>query len=370
MKQDTIFFSCGDRSADNYLSLLLQKLSHLTDNVKFSVLAGEKSKPFAHVFLANVVDFDAHGFFSPFTQFYRFLKLYFIVKQYIRMEKPKLVVLLDFYGFNINIARIAKKLGCKVVYYITPQVWASRMNRVKKIKRYVDYVINILPFESKIFVEKGVNAFYFGHPMVELINFTTQKSNIIGLFPGSRKQVIKWNLPVMLKIVQFFLNNYSKEYEFVIFGFDKYEKLYKNIVQKFLSKNFRQYIKIQTSSDKRTEIVFALTVSGTVSLENVFYNIPMVVIYNLPWIMYFLLKRIVYVKHISLPNLILNDKVVPEFIKNKINIKEICDYMEAILSDNEERNKVLNRYSLIRKILGENKDVSLNVASKLLQSLS
>lgn len=373
MKKYTIFFSCGDRSADNYLSLLLHNLSRLTNDVNFVVLGGEKSKPFADKFLEDVVSYDAHGFFSPFSQFYKFVKLYLLVRKFIKTNLPNLVVLLDFYGFNIRVAKIAKKFGCKVVYYITPQVWASRMYRVNKIKKYVDYVINVLPFEPQIFMNKGIKVFYFGHPITDIIteDNNTKNAELIGLFPGSRKQVIQWNLPYMLNIVQVFLNNYSKQYKFVIFGFDKYKKLYNELIYKHLTKEYHQYVSIQPSTNElRKKIIFAITVSGTVCLENVFYNIPMVVIYNLPRLMYWLLKKLVYTSYIALPNIILNEQVVPEFIKDKIDVEQICEYIHTVLSDNDKKEKMLSRFDTIKQLLGKNKNVSFNVATKLLEILN
>ncbi|MCS7228024.1 MAG: hypothetical protein NZ839_03560, partial [Endomicrobia bacterium] len=204
MKRYSILFCCGDTSADTYLALLLERLTKLSPEVKKIVIGGEKSQLLADRFLVNLVNYDAHGFFSPFTQFLKFLKLIAYIKKYIKNNKINIAVLLDYYGLNIHIAKLCKKFGVKVIYYITPQIWASRFYRIKKIKKYVDYVINIYPFEQKIFLSHNIKSFYFGHPIVDIFdnyrNFQQNKSLTIGLFPGSRKQVIKWNLPIMLKI--------------------------------------------------------------------------------------------------------------------------------------------------------------------------
>jgi lipid-A-disaccharide synthase len=372
MKEHKIFFICGDRSADNYLSLLLKNIKQIDPQIKTIVVAGEKSKIFADKFVVDLVSYDAHGFFSPFTKFAKFVHLIKKIKDIIKKEKPSLVVLIDYYGFNICVAKIAKKLGIKTVYYITPQVWASRKYRIKKIKKYIDFVINIYPFEPRLFSSYGIKSFYFGHPIVDVINDEKnyQKTNTIGIFPGSRKQVIKWNLPIMLKVVENFIKKYTDSYNFVIFGFEKYKKIYEKIIINNLDEKYIKYIELNTQkNDIRKKISLALSVSGTVVLENVFYDIPTVVVYNLPILMFLLLKKIVYVKYISLPNILLNKEVIPEFIRNKIDIEKICLSMNEMLNDKNKINDLLSEYQKIKEMLVQQKNVSFLVAKKIIEYL-
>ena len=369
MKEYKIFFICGDRSADNYLSLLLKNIKQISSEIKTIVVAGENSKLFADNFVIDLVSYDAHGFFSPFTKFIKFVNLAKKIKYIIKKEKPSLVVLIDFYGFNIRVAKIAKKYGIKTVYYITPQVWASRMYRIKKIKKYIDFVINIYPFETQLFSSYGIKAFYFGHPITDLIENTQtyQKTNIIGIFPGSREQVIKWNLPIMLKIVENLIRQ-CNSLKFIIFGFEKYRKIYENIIKKYLERKYQNYVQLDTQKDDlRKRICFAISVSGTVVLENIFYNIPTVVVYNLPILMYLLLKKIVHVKYISLPNILLNKEIIPEFIKNKINVEEICVYIIDMLNNVCKQESLLADYKKVKEVLIQNKNVSYLVAKKIVE---
>ncbi len=370
MKEYKIFFVCGDRSADNYLSILLKNIKQLSPQIKTIVIGGEKSKSFADRFVVDLVSYDAHGFFSPFTKFIKFFNLAKKINNVIKKEQPSLVVLMDYYGFNIRVAKIAKKYSIKTIYYITPQVWASRKYRIKKIKKYIDFVINIYPFETQLFSYYKIKTFYFGHPIVDIIENVQiyQKTNIIGIFPGSRKQVIKWNLPVMLKIVQNFIKNYSDKYKFVIFGFEKYKKVYDKIIKTNLEIKYQKYIQINTQNDNlRKEICFAISVSGTVILENIFYNIPTVVVYNLPTLMYLLLKKIVYVKYISLANILLGEEVIPEFVKTKIDFNKICSYIIDMLNDKTKLESLFAKYKKIKEILCQNKNVSLFIAKKIIE---
>ncbi len=366
-----ILFVCGDRSAEIYLGLILDNISKIAPQVKKIVIAGENTKNLADQFVEDLVSYDAHGFFSPFTQLIKFIKLLNKVKKLLLQEKINLVVLLDYYGFNIRIAKLAKKLGLSVIYYITPQVWASRKYRVKKIRKYIDFVINIYPFEQDLFSKNGVKAFYFGHPIVDVlkdVQIIQKDPSLAGIFPGSREQVIKWNLPIMLKILQEYIElGVGKDKKFIIFGFKKYHKLYQHIINKNLKKEYHQNIDFCYSNkdEIRKKIYFAISVSGTVVLENVFYEIPTIVVYNLPLIMYLLIKGIAYVKFISLPNIILNKEVNPEFIKS-INPKEVSLYIEKIYADRLYFDNLINEYREIKKILYFSTNVSEQVARKII----
>lgn len=372
LEKNKILFSCGDRSADIYLSLILKNLKELYPDVKSIVLGGEKSQNFSSEFIENLVSYDAHGFFSPFKLIFKFLNVFKKVKNILK-EGVDAVVLLDYYGFNIRIAKLAKKYRSKVIYYILPQVWATRKYRIKKIKKYVDYAITIFPFEKEFFVKEGIKADYFGHPMVDIIStiryfdIEEKEEKIIGLFPGSRKQVIKWNLPEMLKITKYYLGHCNKEQKFYLFGFEKYDKLYRKIFNKYLNYKERNNIKIIYNNEFRDKIYLALAVSGTNLLENVFYHIPTIVIYKLPLLMYFLIKKIIYVNTISLPNIILKEKIVPEFIQKDINIKEICWKIDSLMNDKYQRKLISNRYDKIKFLLTEQKNVSLKVTEKIME---
>ncbi len=378
MNNYKILFSCGDRSADKYLCELLKKLNKINLNIEKYVLGGENSKPFCDNFVADVVSYDAHGFFSPFVLFKKFLQLIKKIKK-ILFKKIDLVVLLDYYGFNIKIAKLAKKYNIPVLYYITPQVWATRKYRLKKIKKYVDYVINIYPFEPQLYKQYGITTEYYGHPIMDIVKPSISESkkykNLVGIFPGSRAQVIKWNLPQMLKIAEYYFRNYDNNTKFIIFGFPQYEKLYKKIITKFQSTcqstDFLCNVNISYNSEYRDKIIFAISVSGTVVLENVLYNIPTVVVYKLPFIMYWLIKIIIAksLNYISLPNIILDKFVVPEFIQY-IDIKKVCEYINSVLADADRYQKITLEFDKIKSILkNPNSSVTDKVVEKICKIL-
>jgi len=367
-EKNKILFSCGDRSADNYLSLILKNLQVLYPNLESVVLGGERSAHFAKKFVENLVSYDAHGFFCSVSVLFKLIALLKEVKRIIK-EGVDAVVLLDYYGFNIRVAKIAKKYNFKIIYYIPPQIWASRKYRIKKIKKYADYVITIYPFEKELYLQNSIKTDFFGHPIVDIISSDEYPSNknIIGLFPGSRGQVIKWNLPEMLKIVNFYIRNYSKEKKFFIFGFEKYKILYEKTIEKYLSKEFKDSIEVIYDGKFRDSVYLAISVSGTNVLENLFYNIPTVVIYKMPTLLYLFLKKIVYVNNVSLPNIILGEQVVPEFIQNNIKVEKICSIINMLSEDIETRKKMIENYKKVKKILSGQKNVSLKVSEKILE---
>jgi len=366
--KNKILFSCGDRSADNYLSLILKNLQVLYPNLETIVLGGERSAHFAKKFVEDLVSYDAHGFFCSASTLFKLVSLLKKVEDIIK-DGVDAVVLLDYYGFNIKIAKIAKKYNVKVIYYIPPQIWASRRYRIEKIKKYVDYIITIYPFEKELYLQNNIKTEFFGHPLVDIISsdeYPLNKNNI-GLFPGSRKQVIKWNLPEMLRIITFYLKNYSKEKKFFIFGFEKYRILYKKIIERHLCKELRDNVEIIYDGKFRSNIYLAVSVSGTNVLENLFYNIPTIVIYKMPTLLYLVLKKIVYVDNISLPNIILGEQIIPEFVQNKIDIKKICSVIDILYEDDNIRKKIIENYEKVKKILSGQKNVSLKVAEKILE---
>ncbi len=370
----TILFSCGDRSADRYLSELLKYITQINPNIKKIVLGGELSKKYSDVFIEDLVSYDAHGFFSPFILFKDLYRIYDKLKNLFKEQKINLVVLIDFYGFNIKLARIAKQYCIPVVYYIAPQVWATRFYRIKKIKKYVDQVFTIFPFETKIYKKYGINTEYVGHPIIDILDIPVlveknlSNDKYIGLFPGSRLQVIRWNLPVMLDISKFYLTNYDKKVKFILFGFKNYEYWYKRII---FSKLLDNKIEICYDNRYRDKLMFAISTSGSVVLEHVLYKTPCIVVYKLPELMYFLIKTLILVKYISLPNIILCKEIVPEFIQRNINIKKICEYIHETLINPEKYNDIVQRYTEFSNSLfpKDNQPVSKIVAEKIIKLL-
>ena len=271
--------------------------------------------------------------------------------------QPDVVILVDYPGFNFRIADFAHEKGFKVVYYISPQLWAWKRRRVKKVKRSVDKMLVILPFEEAFYKNYGVDVTYVGNPLLdEMAKFGTanrsiflrrnslgEKREIIALLPGSRKQEVKRMLPVMLKVVSHFPN-----YQFVIASVPSLDKsLYKSIIGNadvFLVEN-QTYELLQNSSA-------ALVTSGTATLETALFTVPEVVCYKATGFSYRLAKWMIKVKFISLVNLVMDREVVKELIQGDLTENNLVNELEQLLHNANRQRKLLEDYDELRYRLG------------------
>lgn len=276
-------------------------------------------------------------------------------KEDIKNHRPDVLVLVDYPGFNLRIAKFAKEQGIKVVYYISPQLWAWKEGRVEIIKKYVDEMMVILPFEEDFYKKHGVHSHFVGHPLLDAISnlkelsietFKTENGlndkEIIALLPGSRKQEVEKMLEIMLSVRPYF-----QEYQFVIAGAPSLPKeFYENYVDDnvhFVSNKTYDLLRCSKA---------ALVTSGTATLETALLNVPEVVCYRGSKISYAIAKRLVKnIRYISLVNLIMDREVVKELIQNDLNTNNLVDELRKILQT-EKRFEVLKDYELLRQKLG------------------
>ncbi len=268
--------------------------------------------------------------------------------------EPDCLILIDYSGFNLRIAKWAKARGYCVLYFIGPQVWATREKRVHKIKAYVDKMYVILPFEKAFYRQHQYQVEFVGHPLLDIVSAKTLDLNfrqknqldtrpIIALLPGSRKQEIKSMLDVMLKVVVFFPN-----LQFVLaaapsISVDYYQSYLENTPNVCLIKN-QTYDILQHSEA-------ALVTSGTATLETALFGVPQIVCYKTSAFMYHLVKRIIKVPYISIVNLIMQEQIVPEFIQKECTASNLQLQLEQILRG-PTREKMCQKYQLLQAKLG------------------
>ncbi|MES2487599.1 MAG: lipid-A-disaccharide synthase [Bacteroidota bacterium] len=279
-----------------------------------------------------------------------------LCKEDILAFKPDVLVFIDYPGFNMRIAKWAKGLGIKTHYYISPQIWAWKENRIKAIKRDVDQMYIILPFEKDFYEQKHEFAVEFvGHPLIDAIQNreATNKEQfikengldqrpVIALLPGSRKQEIAKMLELMLSVVDDF-----PDYQFVIAGAPSQEY---DFYQQFLN-NERVHFVSNKTYDLLSVAHAALVTSGTATLETALFKVPEVVCYRGSWLSYQIAKRVITLKYISLVNLIMDKEVVKELIQDELNKKNISAELLKILTP-KHREKLLKQYGLLEKMLG------------------
>lgn len=277
-------------------------------------------------------------------------------KKDILAYKPDVLILVDYPGFNLRIAEFASKAGLKVIYYISPQIWAWKQSRVHQIKKYVDKMLVILPFEKDFYNKFDYPVHFVGHPLLDAISSRKEKLQtgwkqkqglsekpIITLLPGSRKQEISTMLPIMLSVADDF-----KEYQFVVGGAPSvpaefYEEILKNTSAKLVSG--QTYSLLENS-------FAALVTSGTATLETALFNVPEVVCYKGNVISYHIARKLIKIKYISLVNLIMDKPVVTELIQGELNRKKLGEELRRITTDKGNRQKMLDDFKILQQQLG------------------
>ena len=364
-----IFISSGDFSGDVHASFLIKTIKQMSlnkdgfENIRITGIGGEKMRLSSDVYLADTLSIEGFGLNGLFKKYLFFKNLLNNkIKTYFELNRPDLIVLVDFYGFNIHIAKYAKKLSIPVVYYISPQVFASREYRIKNIKKYIDRVICIFPFEKKIYEKYNVEIDYFGNPLVDIIEqkLKTKENNLliqkykgmklIGLMPGSRKSELNSLLAPMLNIIK--KSKAFKSAKILVFAADSLAKL--SIQQICESSEINEYIDIiyGDSYALRAKLNFCLTSSGTITVENAILGIPMIIMYKLPWLTFKIAKAIVKIKYIGMPNLLAEKEILPEYVQ-KIDEKKISANVSEWINNAEKLDTVKESLKQVTDMIGK-----------------
>jgi len=296
------------------------------------------------------------GFWEVLKNLPTILNLIKKAKQNIAQFKPDVLILIDYPGFNLRIAKYAKSLGIKTVYYISPKVWAWKSSRVKQIKAYVDKMLIIFPFEKQFYKKHNYEVEYVGNPLLdeiakhqqneeELNTKASYQKKYIALLPGSRTQEIDKMLPVLVAIAQRFKNE-----QFIIAGLSV-------IGESFYQQHFSHLPNVQLWLDRTQQLYqqskAAIVTSGTATLEAALYKVPQMVVYKSSNLSYQIAKRVIKIKYISLVNLIVDKPVVLELIQNDCTLKNISNELYFLLENKDYRNAMLNQYQLMQQKLGE-----------------
>nr|WKN36307.1 lipid-A-disaccharide synthase [Tunicatimonas sp. TK19036] len=280
--------------------------------------------------------------------------------------QPDAVILIDYPGFNMRMAKFAKEQGWPVYYYIAPKTWAWNASRTHKLRKYVDEVFSILPFETPFFEKYGVNVTYVGNPLHDAIRDFSPDANfrkqyqltdqpIIALLPGSRKQEIQNILTTMLEVVPHF-----PDYQFVVAAVDNLPASFYDPV-----KNHPQ-VKVITGQTYQIlhEARAAAVTSGTATLETALFEVPQIVCYKTSYFSYKIAQTLIQVPYISLVNLIADKPVVPELIQHDFQPSRITPLLKSLLEESDQRNGQLADYQKLKSQLGEEPTASL-VAAKI-----
>ena len=348
----------GEASGDLHGANLMKALLEQDSDAEIRFWGGDLMQQVGGTLVKHYRDLAFMGFAEVVMNLKTIFKNINFCKNDILEFKPDALILIDYPGFNMRIAEFAKKQGIKVHYYISPQIWAWKENRIHQIKRDVDEMYVILPFEKDFYEKKHQFPVHFvGHPLIDGIRNRKQISEklfretyqlsekpIIALLPGSRKQEIKKLLSVMLKMADIFT-----DYQFVIAGAPSQDF---EFYQPFISKDNVKFISNKTY-DLLSVSYAAIVTSGTATLETALFKVPEIVCYKTSWISYQIGKRLVDLKYISLVNLIMDKEVVKELIQDDFNEKNLEIELHKILDDTTRKRLFLDYFELEKKLGGK-----------------
>ena len=351
----------GDLSGDEHAAAVAKALKQSPGKVTITALGGSCLQSIADCFLGNIVDLNVFGFFAPFKALGTLRRMLKLLRARWDECRPDVVMLVDYYGFNIHVARAAYRRGIPVYYYISPQVWASRPGRIARLKRYVTRMLVILPFEEQLYASHGVPATFVGHPLLDRLpaaEASPVKPPVVGIFPGSRRSYFKRHMPILLEAAA----RIRREVPGVSFVFFVVPSLATSCVNLPGT-----VVTIDPGFEQRRKISLAVTTSGTVSVENALLGIPMLVMYRLSWFNYLIARLLVNVRYITMANILAGREIVPEFIQGRARPELIAAAAIDLLQNPTALSRAGEDVRGVRRMLGE-PGVAGRVARIILES--
>lgn len=365
-----IVLIAGEESGDLHASVLVKQLKNSYPNLKISGIGGRHMEKAGVELISDLARYGVTGFSEVIRYFIVIKRAFTAIKKHLKQNKPDLLILVDYPGFNLRLAKYAKeKLGLKIIYYISPQIWAWKANRIHLIKQCIDRMAVILPFEKILYEKAGIPVSFVGHPLLEKIRPVKNQllkrtelnlpasEQIIALLPGSRTNEIERHMPVLLDTAKLLFQKNPK-FHFVI-------PIAGTIsTQKIESYFFNQKLPITFIQDKAIDCMaaadFVIVASGTASLECALLEKPMCIIYKSSFLTYFLAMKLIKVKFLGLCNLLTNKMMVPEFLQYDCNAREISQYIVNFYNDLSQPQKMIGQLSNLSDSLSPNKsDCSL-----------
>ena len=354
-----VFIITGEYSGDIHASNVAKKLYELNPDIEIEGIGGENLKSAGVKLFSDQKKMGAVGI--SFGIIFNHIILGKKVVDYLTKEfKPDIVLLTDYGAFNLNVAKFLKKAGIKTFYYIPPQVWASRKWRIKTIKKNIDEVLCIFPFEKEMYESYGIKTHYCGHPLVSQLPPKTDRDaffekynldknkKLVAVFPGSRKFELKQLMNVFVKTAQ----NLEKLHPDIQFVISHAPNLPDEVFDKYLRNTDYKVIKGDNHALLSVSNALILA-SGTVALEAAIYNTPMIIAYRGPWLFYFIYLLVRCIKMVSLPNIISGKIVVPEIIQKDVTVQNITYEIERILYDNDYRINYINQLKQVSTLLSD-----------------
>lgn len=361
----------GEESGDLHAAKLIKELKKTNPDIRITGIGGQHMQEAGVQLISDLARFGVTGFSEVFRHLNVIRKALLAIKTHLKEEKPDLLVLVDYPGFNLRLARYAKQvLNIPIVYYISPQIWAWKAKRIHAIKQHIDTMAVIFPFEKTLYQKAGVPAYFVGHPLVESLQAKTFPSDlrvslglpaegrIIALLPGSRRHEIEKLMPI-LRDTALLLKQQFPDSHFII---PIAPTVSTSAIQNHFNKTSLPLTFIQGRAlDSMACADFVIVASGTASLECALLEKPMCIIYKSSFITYHLAMKLIKVKFLGLCNLLSNQMIVPEFLQYDCTPKEIARYIIEFYQDTRQPQKMTKQLSDLKLALSSNKsDCSLS----------
>lgn len=344
------YIIAGEASGDLHASNLIKELKKLDTTASFRCWGGDLMQQQGAVLVKHYRDLAFMGFLEVILNLKTILTNLSFCKRDITDYKPDAVILIDYPGFNLRIAAFLHEQKIPVIYYISPQVWAWKQSRVKIIRKVVDKMIVILPFEKEYYANRGLEVDFAGHPLLDALAESSggnvlpdNGKPIVALLPGSRKQEIKKVLPLMLSVI--------KKFPSVNFAIAGVSSLGEEFYQKFMADN-KVPVVMNKTYDLLRQASAAFVTSGTATLETALIGTPQVVCYKGGLASYLIARQVIKVKYISLVNLIMDSIVVKELIQNELTTENLASELNLLIHNTTYRQDMISNYAKLRLLLG------------------
>ena len=354
-----IFIITGEYSGDIHAANVVKSLKQITSDYIFEGIGGDNLKAQGVKLFEHTKNLSAVGI-SP-QIIYNHYKLGKRVVEYLKNDyKPDLVLLVDYGGFNLSVAKFLHKTGIKIFYYIPPQVWASRKYRIKLIKKYIDKVLCIFPFELPMYKSYGVDVQYCGHPLVSQLAQPANKKEffakhgldfdkkLVSVFPGSRV----FELKHLMKLFKDAVKILEQKHPQLQFVFSQAPNLNNEIYKKYFGEDNYKIIKGENQALLSVSDALILA-SGTVALEACLYKTPMIIAYRGPKLFYWIYLLVRCIKRVSLPNIIADKSIIPELIQDGATAQNIANHIEKLLFDIPAMTTMKQELSEVGKMLSD-----------------
>lgn len=360
------YIIAGEASGDLHGSNLIKELLKLDNSADIRCWGGDKMEGAGATLVKHYSDLAFMGFTEVIKNLPTIFRNLAFCKKDILNFKPDVLILIDYPGFNLRIAKWAKEQGLKVVYYISPQIWAWKENRIHGIKKSVDKMLVILPFEKDFYKKWNYEVEYVGHPLVEVIEeFKSQESDVngewsipvIALLPGSRKQEILKKLPIMLQVAKHF-----PDHKFIVAKAP-------GLPDEFYDELLNPYNNVGSVVNKTYELLShakaALVTSGTATLETALFAVPEIICYKGNPISFEIAKRLIKIKYIGLVNLIMDKPVVKELIQADLTVENLAAELTLLLNDENRKSQLKKDYAELKDLLSAGGHASYNAAKSI-----